>query len=75
MIQANPDNWSIIDGRLYMNHTRRGRDRLRANPAPIIAAAEGTWTVFEQGFADGTGRHLGGELPVTADAGTSRLRK
>lgn len=66
MIQANPENWSIIDGRLYMNHTRPGRDRLRANPAPIIAAAEGTWAVF----AEGTRGHLGGELPSTDLAGS-----
>ena len=72
MIQANPENWSIIDGRLYMNHSRRGRDRLRANPAPIIAAAEGTWTVFEHGFAEGTRGQLGGELPLTADAGSKQ---
>jgi hypothetical protein len=68
MTQANPENWSIIDGRLYMNRSRPGRDRLRADPAPIIAAAEGTWTKFERGFAEGTGGHLGGELPLAAEA-------
>jgi hypothetical protein len=66
MIRADPENWSIIDGRLYMNHTRRGRDRLRANPAPIIAAAEDTWAVF----GEGTRGYLGGELPLTANAGS-----
>jgi hypothetical protein len=70
MTQANPENWSIIEGRLYMNRSRPGRDRLRANPSPIIAAAEGTWTEFEHGFAEGTRGRLGGELPLAADAGS-----
>jgi hypothetical protein len=55
MIQADPENWSIIDGQLYLNSSRPGRDRLRGNPRPIIADAEGTWERFGQGFAVGDG--------------------
>ena len=40
---ANPENWSIIDGKLYMNMTERGRDMLRADPGPMIEKAEETW--------------------------------
>lgn len=40
---ANPENWSIIDGKLYMNMTRGGRDRLRASPDSTIDKAEETW--------------------------------
>lgn len=67
MTQANPENWSIIDGRLYMNRSRKGRDRTRANPAAVLAAAEETWAEFEHGLAEGTRGLLGGELPLAAD--------
>ena len=40
---ANPENWSIIDAKLYMNMTKRGRDDLRANPDTTIEKAEETW--------------------------------
>jgi hypothetical protein len=68
--QANPENWSIIDGLLYMNRSRPGRDRLRANPGPVIAAAEDSWVLYGRGFAAGTRGHLGGELPLMAHAGS-----
>lgn len=45
-----PENWSIIDGKLYLNHSRRGRDRLRANPGPIIAEAETYWAAVKQQY-------------------------
>ncbi len=55
MIDADPENWSIIDGRLYIDHTERGRDLVRANPGTVITAAEATWARFGQGFAVGEG--------------------
>ena len=55
MIEADPENWSIIDGRLYIDHTQRGRDMVRANPGPVLTAAEATWKRFEHGFAVGEG--------------------
>ena len=75
MTQANPENWSIIDGRLYMTRSRPGRDRLRANPETVIAAAEGSWELYGHGFAEGTRGHLGGELPLTADTGVREQAK
>jgi hypothetical protein len=51
MIKANPEDWSIIDGRLFLNSSRPGRDRLRGNPGPIISEAETTWDRFGHGFA------------------------
>ena len=55
IIEADPENWSIIDGRLYIDHTQRGRDMVRANPGPVITAAEATWRRFGRGFAVGEG--------------------
>ncbi len=55
LIEANPENWSIIDGRLYINHSERGRDMVRADPGPVITAAEATWARFGHGFAVGEG--------------------
>ena len=39
-IQANPENWTIVDDRLYLNYSRRARDILRSNPSRVIGAAE-----------------------------------
>ncbi len=39
-----PEAWAIIDGRLYLNYSKEGRDRLVENPAPTIAKAEDNWT-------------------------------
>lgn len=55
IIAADPENWSIIDGRLYITHSRRGRDLVRSDPGPVIAAATATWARFGQGFAVGEG--------------------
>jgi hypothetical protein len=55
IIEADPENWSIIDGRLYIDNTRRGRDMVRANPDSVITAATATWARFGQGFAVGDG--------------------
>jgi YHS domain-containing protein len=55
LIEANPENWSIIDGRLYINHSQHGRDLVRADPGPVITAAEAAWARFGHGFAVGEG--------------------
>ena len=67
MTQANPENWSIVDGRLYITRSKRGQEMIRADPEATIAKAELTWTEFAHGFAKGTQGHLGGELPLMAD--------
>lgn len=46
--EPDPENWSIIEGQLYLNHTKRGRDELRAKPGPIIADAATHWRELGQ---------------------------
>jgi hypothetical protein len=40
---ADPENWHIVDGTLYLHHSERSRDKAIADPKPVIAKAEGTW--------------------------------
>ena len=48
--EPNPENWAIIDGRLYLNHSKAGLDRLRNNAAVVIGAAEANWVVLSQKY-------------------------
>ena len=38
-----PEAWAIVDGRLYLHHSKEVRDRVVGNPAPTIAKAEKNW--------------------------------
>lgn len=38
-----PEAWVIVDGKLYLNYTKRVRDELAADPAPRIAKADANW--------------------------------
>ena len=38
-----PEVWTIRDGKLYLNHTRKGQDVWRADPASHIAKAALNW--------------------------------
>jgi hypothetical protein len=55
MIQANPENWSIVDGRLYVGRSKRTLEAIRADPQGTISRARATSARFEQGFAVGEG--------------------
>jgi len=41
--EADPNNWTISDGRLYVFATARGFDLFRANPAQAAAKAATNW--------------------------------
>ena len=38
-----PEAWVIIDGKLYLNFSKDGRDELAEKPAPQIAKADAIW--------------------------------
>jgi hypothetical protein len=40
---ADPEAWFIVDGELYLQHSKKGREKTLANPRPVIAKAEETW--------------------------------
>ena len=39
-----PEAWSIVDGRLYLNYDMAARDEFRENLAANIAQADGVWS-------------------------------
>jgi len=43
---ADPEAWTIIDGRLYLNYSPRHRDRWRQNLAENIARADAQWSAL-----------------------------
>lgn len=40
---VDPQAWAIVDGRLYLNFLKSGRDRLVADPEPYIRKADANW--------------------------------
>jgi hypothetical protein len=38
-----PEAWVIVDGRLYLNYDKGGRNEFAAEPAPQIAKADANW--------------------------------
>ena len=42
-VKIEPEAWSIVDGRLYLNYDLNVRDRWDANQAEYIAAADRRW--------------------------------
>jgi hypothetical protein len=38
-----PEAWVIVDGRLYLNYDKDGRDEFAEEPAPQIAKADANW--------------------------------
>lgn len=38
-----PEAWVIVDGKLYLNYSKGGRDDFAADPAPQIAKADDNW--------------------------------
>lgn len=43
LVAADPEQWTIVDGKLYMNYSRQSRDTWRQNQASMIEAAEKNW--------------------------------
>lgn len=48
--EPNPENWAIIDGKLYLNTSKEGIERIVSNPEPVIAAAEENWKTLSTEF-------------------------
>jgi hypothetical protein len=42
-VEAEPENWLIVDGRLFVFAGANGPDRMRANPAGMIAKGQENW--------------------------------
>lgn len=38
-----PEAWVIVDGRLYLNYSKSGRDRFAEEPEPAIEKADANW--------------------------------
>jgi hypothetical protein len=38
-----PEAWVIVDGKLYLNFSKTGRDEFATDPAPEIAKADANW--------------------------------
>ncbi len=38
-----PEAWVIVDGKLYLNYSKDGRDEFAADPAPEIVKADANW--------------------------------
>jgi hypothetical protein len=47
--EANPENWAVINGQLYLNNGSPGLDR-RPNPGAVISAAAANWPVLGQQY-------------------------
>jgi YHS domain-containing protein len=48
---ADPEAWTIVDGRLYMVGDKEGLGRWRANSAENIRQANARWTAIQQRYA------------------------
>ncbi len=43
LVGADPEEWTIVDDKLYMNYNRPARDDWRAHKAVMIERAESNW--------------------------------
>lgn len=43
-VAADPQEWTIVDGRLYLNYNRKTRDIWREDQTALIKKAEKNWT-------------------------------
>ncbi len=43
LVAADPEEWTIVDGKLYMNYNRPARDDWRAHKAVMIERAASNW--------------------------------
>lgn len=41
---ADPEQWTIVDGKLYLKYHRKARDDWRMNKTELIAKAEANWS-------------------------------
>ena len=43
LVAADPEQWTIVDGKLYVNYNRALRDSFRQDKAAMIMEAENNW--------------------------------
>ncbi len=43
LVAADPEQWTIVDGKLYMNYNRKARDAWRQSKMTMIEKAETNW--------------------------------
>ena len=48
VIAVDPENWEIVDGKLYLVHTKRGIQKFRENPRHYIKQSEAEWAKKQQ---------------------------
>ena len=41
--EVDPEQWTIVDGKLYLNYDRKGRDTFRADQVATIGKANQNW--------------------------------
>ena len=46
--KGDPNAWSIVDGKLYLNYTKTGRETWRQNRTAYIAQADRNWAAVKQ---------------------------
>jgi hypothetical protein len=46
--EVDPQAWTIVDGRLYLNYSQDARDRWRQNAMAHIKAADEKWTALRK---------------------------
>jgi YHS domain-containing protein len=44
VVTADPEAWTIVDGKLYMQYSLEARERWRENPQAYIALSEDNWS-------------------------------
>ncbi len=45
---VDPEAWTIVDGKLYLNFSKNGRDKFRQNTKENIKQAEGNWSKVQK---------------------------
>jgi YHS domain-containing protein len=48
LFEADPKEWTIVDGKLYLNYDRSARDVLRQHKTDTITRAEKNWTKLQK---------------------------
>jgi hypothetical protein len=48
LLEADPKQWTIVDGKLYLNYDRSARDSLRQHKTATITRAEKNWTKLKK---------------------------
>jgi YHS domain-containing protein len=46
--EIDPEQWTIVDGKLYLNYDRAGRDQFRKDLPTNIAKADSNWSKLER---------------------------